>query len=109
MTVAFAMVIYIRIRHLSVIDEAVIGREIPKEIDSIFYAVLRITNYGGGFSCKWCAKRSKLTDKITGFDDNFKRPFQIYFWCLMVGAIIFFSGVIIQHIYFPDVSHVFNK
>ena len=109
MTISFITLLYLRRRHLPLVDKAVIGREIPKNIDSIFYALLRTTNYGGGFSCKWCAKRSKLTDKFSSFDSHFKKPFQIYFWSLVIGTIIFFAAVILQHIYFPDVSHALNK
>lgn len=95
MLVAISTAVYIKFTSLKFLDKLVIGYEYPNGVDNIFYILMRIVNYGGGFSCAWCARRSKIADKIQNVDKRTQLPFKIHFWSILIGGITLVAGILI--------------
>lgn len=80
------LVFYIGRKKIKEIDRIVLGKEVPKDSDSIFYKGMRLMNYGGAFAWRLGAKRSKLLHLRDHFDKNFQLPFKLFFLLGIVGA-----------------------
>lgn len=89
------MALYLGRKKIKEIDRVVLGYEIPNDGDSIFYKGMRLMNYGGAFTWRFGAKRSKLLYLRDRFDKRFQRPFKVFF-LLGAGAFVFMIVLIVM-------------
>ena len=81
----YIMGFYIKKHHIKQADLVFLGFEAPE--DSIFFVLLRSIRYATLFTLPWHAKRTGELEKAEQFDDQFQRPFKIFLWLLLIGAL----------------------
>ena len=94
---AFGLAFYLGRNKIKEIDRLVYGFEIPS--DSIFYQGFRLMGYGGAFAWYFSAKRSKLLYIREKFDEKFQRPFKLYYWLMLGGALLMVFTILLDKFY----------
>lgn len=78
------------------IDRVVLGHEIPRSSDNIFYKGIRLMNYAGAFAWRLGASRSRLLYLRDKFDVKFQQPFKIYFWLIIISVCSLSGGILLD-------------
>ena len=95
--VFIGLLFYIGKTRIKEIDKAVLGYEVPH--DSIFYLIIRVPNYAGGFMWKWSARRTGLEGKIEHFDARFRWPFKATMILAIAIILCFGTGIALDNIF----------
>lgn len=82
------MLFYISRNHVKRLDLIALGHEVTG--DNFAYLMLRVPNYTIALVWPYYAKRAGLSKFQTVLDREFKRPFMINMWLLIIGVCAFF-------------------